>query len=154
MFKALYEAFMGTWRTSWHSTILPITLKRSNHRFSRTVIDALFKALKEQMKICLASPPPPSVCSDFRPLTSRPWVHDQPSRTVWPHPWSGREGLLLDGVFQQDAEKADKGEEQLKKARTYASKRSSSAKLQTHGALELFFIPLPLGLRWCQYISK
>ncbi len=52
--EALFEAFLGTWHTGWHSVLLAIYLGSIQlNGFGRAVVDALFKALEEQHRISL-----------------------------------------------------------------------------------------------------
>ncbi len=101
------------------------------------------KALEEQRKISLSG------ASSSLGLLCRQAI-DVSSLGTWPAlenrlaPLPFRSGLLFDGGFQQEAEKADKGEEQLKRTRSYASKRAGSSRQPfQNGFRANFYAPAP-----------
>ncbi len=152
--EALFEAFMDTWRTGWHSVVLVCYLRSIQpNGFGRAVVDALIKALEEQRKISLAG-----TSSSLGLLHCQ--AIDVSSLGTWPAlksrlaPLPFRGGLLFDGGFQQEAEKADKEEEQLKKLVPTPPREEGRLGSHLRAALEPISTPRLRGLPLLPNASK
>ena len=98
--EVLFEAFMGTWRTCWHSVVIARYMRSTQPSgFGRAIVNALIKALEEQRKISLSG-----VSSSLHLLRCQ--AIDVSCLGTWPAlkfclaPLSFRVGLLFDGGFQ------------------------------------------------------
>ncbi len=120
--EGLYEAFMATFRTNWHASVLVcFFFETAQDRTSRDVALYLYRALVEQWVICLKGAASSislirheavetSTLRNWTPLRSR----------LAPIPFKG--GLLFDSEILQQVDCLDKEEEQLKKARSFGSR--------------------------------
>ncbi len=119
----LYEAFMATFRTNWHASVqVRLFFDTVQDRMSRDVALYLYRALVEPRSICLKG------ASSSLGLVRRQVVETStlenwtPFRSrLAPIPFEG--GLLFDGEILQQADCLDNEEEQLKKARSFGSRR-------------------------------
>ncbi len=115
---------MATFCTNWHASVLVhFFFETAQDRIStRDVALYLYRALVEQLYICLkgaASSISLIQCQAVKTSTLGNWT---PLRSrLAPIPFKG--GLLFDGEILQQADCLDKEEEQLKKARSFGSRR-------------------------------
>ncbi len=120
--EALYEAFMATFRTNLHASVLvQFFFDTAQDRTSRDVALYLYRALVEQRTNChkgassslilICQAVETSMLGNWTPLRSR----------LAPIPFKG--SLLFDGEILQQADCLDKEEEQLKKARSFRARR-------------------------------
>ncbi len=121
--EGLYEAFMATFRTNWHASVLVrFFFETAQDRISRDVALYLYRAIVEQRSVCLKGAASSiglirrqavetSTLGNWTPLRSR----------LAPIPFKG--GLLFGGEILQQADCLDKEEEQLKKARSFGVRR-------------------------------
>ncbi len=121
--EGLYEAFMATWRTNWHSSVLIRYLQTLDmDDGAKAVVDALFKAVVEQRSTSLAG------AASSVGLMRRQAI-DASSLGNWtalrtrlaPVPFRGSH--LFDGATLPTAEDVDKEEEQVKRAKSIASRK-------------------------------
>ncbi len=117
--EALYEAFMGVFRTNWHASVLVCYLfLTAPDSCGRNTACYLYRALVEQRTLCLTGTSSAlglirrqtietSSLGNWIPLRSR----------LAPIPFKGGR-LFADEILQQ-ADSLDKEQEQLKKARSF-----------------------------------
>ncbi len=121
--EALYEVFMGTFRTNWHTSLLVCYFFNSvQDSFARGTALFLYQALVEERKVCLAG------ASSSLGLIRRQEMSTLGNWTplrfhLEAIPFQG--GLLFDGEILQQADCLDNEAEQLKKARGFGLKRGS-----------------------------
>ena len=137
--KALYESFMAAFRMNWHASVLVhLFFDTAQDRTSRDVVLYLYRTLVEQWSMCLkgASSSLSLICLQaVETLTPGNWT---PLRYhLAPIPFKG--DLLFDGEILQQADCLDKEEEQLKKARSFGSRR---------GYLRNIFRGRSVGVGW------